>query len=285
MTVHGFIGLGMMGSAMAERLVEVGAELVVHDVDPAAVERLVALGAAAAGSAAEVAERADVVGVCVPAAEHLEAVLAGPGGLSERAREGQPVVVHSTVHPETVHRCASLASEWGGLVFDACVAGGAAAARTGELAIFAGGLGDAPAAVRELLELHGTKVIDAGPVGAGAALKLAVNVMTYAQFAAASTAHDLVVGAGADPSVLLDAWRHTGMLGALTEQFAGLLGLSADQVDGELRAMLETQVGIARKDLRLARELGGPGRGADFVAAIEAMMPEAYRTASQEDDR
>ena len=80
----GYIGLGMMGSAMAENLIRRGGAVVtVHDIDPAAVLAAVALGAAPAASAAEVARASDVVSVCVPAAAHIEAVLSGPGGIVE----------------------------------------------------------------------------------------------------------------------------------------------------------------------------------------------------------
>ena len=82
---YGYIGLGMMGSAMAENLIGTGAEVTVYDVDPAAMDAAIALGAAAADSPAEVAAASDAVSVCVPAAEHLDQVLDGPGGLAEKA--------------------------------------------------------------------------------------------------------------------------------------------------------------------------------------------------------
>ena len=168
--------------------------------------------------------------------------------LATVGRAGQILLIHSTVHPETIRAAQTRVAAWEGLVFDAAVAGGDEATRRGELAIFAGGLTDAPPiVVAEVLEIYGSKIIDAGPVGSGAALKIAVNVMTYAQFAAAAIAHDAVANTGGDPSALLEAWRHTGMLGALTEQWAGLLGLGPDHITGEFRTMLETQVGIATK--------------------------------------
>ena len=146
------------------------------------------------------------------------------------------------------------------------------------------GLADAPPIVAPLLDVYGSKVIDAGPVGSGAALKIAVNVMTYAQFTAAAIAHDGVAKSGGDPSALLEAWRHTGMLGALTEPWAGLLGIGPEHVTGEFRTMLETQVGIATKDLELAATLGDPAAGATAVVdAIRTLMPAVYRTLPMEE--
>ena len=113
-----------------------------------------------------------------------------------------------------------------------------------------------------MLDVYAGTLIDAGPVGAGAALKIAVNVMTYAQFAAAAASHDMVASIGGEPAALLEAWRSTGQLGALTEQYCALLDIPSEHIRGELRTMLETQAGIATKDLSLALEVGSTRPGA-----------------------
>lgn len=299
MSRYGYIGLGMMGSAMVENLIGTGAEVTVCDVDPAAVDAAVALGAAAAASPAEVAEVSDAVSVCVPAAEHLDQVLHGPGGLAEGvggspgglAAEnpeglgglaegvggGPAILVHSTVHPDTIRAARRRAAAWGAPLFDACVAGGAASARTGDLILLAGGLGEMPRPARALLDVYAAHVIDAGPVGAGAALKIAVNVMTYAQFAAAATAHDLMGAQGADPALLTQAWRAMGQLGSLTEQYQALVGLRPEQITGDFRESLQALAGIGRKDLALALELGPtrPGTAA-VLEALHGAMDAVY---------
>ena len=274
----GYIGLGMMGSAMAENLIRRGgAAVTVHDIDPAAVLAAVSLGAAPAASAAEVARASDVVSVCVPATAHIEAVLSGPGGIVEGAHGGLCVLVHSTVHPDTVLAVRDMAAEWGVSVFDACVAGGADNARAGNQTVLVGGLDEMPPAARELLDVYAGTIIDAGPVGAGAALKIAINVMTYAQFAAAAAAHDMVASTGGEPAALLEAWRSMGQLGALTEQYCALLAIPGEHIRGELRTMLETQAGIAGNDLSLALELGRTRPGAAAVLeAVRAAMPAVY---------
>ena len=278
MTRYGYIGLGMMGSAMAENLIRHGSgPVTVHDIDAAAVDEAVSWGAEAGASAAEVARASDVVSICVPAAAHIEAVLSGPGGIAEGAHEGLCVLIHSTVHPDTVLAARDVAAEWGVAVFDACVAGGADNARTGSLTVLAGGLDEMPPAAREVLSVYAGTLIDAGPVGAGAALKIAINVMTYAQFAAAAAAHDMVASTGGEPAALLEAWRFMGQLGALTEQYCALLEIPDEHIRGELRTMLETQAGIATKDLSLALELGRTRPGAaGVVEAVQAAMPAVY---------
>ena len=287
MTRYGYIGLGMMGSAMAENLIRqtYHGEVTVHDIDPAAVEAAVSAGAVPAATAAEVARISDVVSVCVPAAAHIEAVLSGPGGIVEGVHAGLSVLIHSTVHPNTVLAARDMAAEWEVAVFDACVAGGADNARAGSQTVLAGGLTDMPDAARELLDVYAETIIDAGPVGAGAALKIAVNVMTYAQFAAAAAAHDMMASTGGEPGALLEAWRAMGQLGALTEQYCALLEIPAEHIRGELRAMLETQAGIAGKDLSLALELGRTRTGAAAVLeAVRAAMPAAYNVYEDNED-
>ena len=187
------------------------------------------------------------------------------------------MLIHSTVHPDTVLAARDAAAEWGVPVFDACVAGGADNARAGTLTVLAGGLDDMPPAAREVLDVYAGTLIDAGPVGSGAALKIAINVMTYAQFAAAAAAHDMVASTGGEPAALLEAWRFMGQLGALTEQYCALLEIPDEHIQGELRTMLQTQAGIATKDLSLALELGRTRPGAaGVVEAVRTAMPAVY---------
>ncbi len=277
MTRYGYVGLGMMGSAMAQNLIGTGAEVTVFDLAAAPLATAVEQGATAAANPAEVAQRSDVVSICVPAAEHIGAVLTGTNGMAAGAHPGLSIVIHSTVHPDTMRAAHETAASWGVPLFDACVAGGADNARAGTQTVLAGGVEEMPDQVRALLDIYATKIIAAGPVGAGAALKIAINVMTYAQFAAAATGHDLVQAQGGDPTSLLDAWREMGQLGTLTEQYSAMLGIPAAHIVGDFRHMLETQVGIGQKDLALATQLGPARAGAaEMLEALHDMMPAIY---------
>lgn len=272
----GFIGLGEMGSAMAERLMATGADLLVHDLDERAVARAIAGGASAAVSAAEVASVCDVVGVCVPASEHIEAVVAGDRGLVSGSSPDRPstVLIHSTVHPDTMMWAAAALRSYGTAVHDACVAGGAAAARDGGLVMFVGGLADLAEPARAVVECCGSRVVDAGPVGAGAALKVACNVMTYAQQAAVAAAFDICEGHGASTASLVEAWQHMGQLGSLTEQYLDGLARADDDLVQQLAPYLRSVAGIMNKDLELAADLGVDGRKGPR-AVVEAMAAAA----------
>lgn len=279
MTRYGYIGLGMMGSAMVENLAAHADDLIVYDIDPAAMEAAVGLGAVAATSPAAVAAASDVVSICVPAAIHIEAVMSGESGIVEGVHENLKVLIHSTVSPETMRSARDVAATWGVPLFDACVAGGAEAARVGEQLVLAGGVEEMGDDVLALIDIYAATMINAGPVGAGAAIKIAFNVMTYAQFVAAATGHDLMVSAGGDPSALFEAWKDQGQLGKLTEAYSAMLNLPPEMLEGDLLDGLRTQVGIAEKDLALAGELGDTRPGAaEFLAAVSAAMPAAYNT-------
>lgn len=276
----GYIGLGQMGSAMATHLASTGTPVVVCDINPAATAGAAAAGASVAASPAAVAGACDVISICVPAAGHLAAVATGPGGLAGAARPGTTVLVHSTVAPDTVRDLAATAAHWGVAVHDACVAGGADAAATGDLVVLAGGLAAMDPAARAVLDVYASRVIDGGPVGAGAALKLGVNVMTYAQFAAAACAFDLADAAGTDTASLVEAWRHTGQLGRLTEAFLPLLSIPPAHITGALRDSLAGTVDIATKDLALAAALADAAPLGGVIDALAAAMPTVFGVAT-----
>jgi 3-hydroxyisobutyrate dehydrogenase len=280
MTTVGYIGIGDMGSAMAGHLARCGADLAVFDLRAEAMEAVAAHGAGTAGSIAELAANRDAISVCVPADHHVVDVVAGDEGILTTARPGTIVLVHSTVHPDTVRDLHRLAAEREVVLLDAAVAGGAAKAEQGDLAMFLGvPEAGVPAEARALVETYAGAAFDAGPVGAGAALKIAVNIMTYLQFAAASAAHELARGEGVHIDALLGAWRHTGQLGALTEQFFPLLGLPREMkmADDDFGRYLRTTIAIAEKDLDLAVSLGREvGRDMPIVAAARDAMDLVY---------
>ena len=277
MTRYGYVGIGSMGAAMAKHLLSTGHPLTVYDVNEAAVARLVELGATRAASSAEVAEASDVVSVCVPAAHHVEAVISGADSLSMGAHDNLTVLIHSTVHPDTMIGAAVTMAEHNVAVHDACVAGGMNNAEIGKLVVFAGALAAMPPEAVELLEIYGEKIIDAGPIGTGAAIKIAVNVMTYAQFTAAAVSNDLVKSAGGDTKSLFEAWRFMGMLGSLTEQFSAMLDLPPEFMTGDTAAHIEGLAGIGQKDLELAKQLDRePSKWTAVLDGLITTLPRTY---------
>lgn len=274
----GYIGLGAMGGAMAGRLTDGDFEVIVFDLRDDAVDALVGKGATAAATAPALAGACDHLSICVPDDAAVVEVVTGDDGILGACRAGTTIAVHSTVHPDTVRDLAALAAERGVVLFDAGVAGGAAAAESGELAIMVGvpdaGLTDL---ARCALEWCGGAVFDAGPVGAGMAMKVAFNVMTYFQQAAISAAHQIVVGERCDPGQLLAAWRHAGQLGTLSERFVPLVAMDPSTKVGDLGAFLANNIVIAEKDLDLAASLGlESGRPMPVVETVRDSMNLVY---------
>ena len=273
----GYIGLGMMGSAMAQNLTAGAPESVLYDLDEQALERSLEHGGVGATSPADVASSADVISVCVPAARHIEAVLTGDDGLCTVPLADKTILVHSTIHPDEVLALRDLAATAGAELFDVCVAGGDETAKVGEQLVLAGGYDQMNDSAKALVDVYAGEIINAGGPGAGAAVKIAVNVMTYAQFAAARSAHSMLTSGGQDPAVLLKAWKSMGQLGVLTERYAAILDIPNNLVAGELRSMLETQLSIAQKDLSLAADLGEISQSLkQFLEQLHDSVPAIY---------
>lgn len=273
----GFVGLGDMGGAMATRLVQDGVDLVAFDLRPDALAPIVDAGATAASSAAEVAAAATHVGVCVPADEHVIDVVTGDDGILAGAGAGTSVAVHSTVRPATVLELSARASEHEVVLFDAGVAGGRERARDGDLAITVGvPEGGLPEPARAALDVCGGVVVECGPVGTGLATKIAVNVMTYFQFAAISSAFEVVRTGGGQPEAVLEVLRHNGMLGGLTAQFSAVPLLATEDKRAEgFAEYLWATIGLAEKDLALAAELSPDDAGPRPV--VEAVRDGMWR--------
>jgi 3-hydroxyisobutyrate dehydrogenase len=273
----GFVGLGDMGGAMAARLIDEGFDLTVHDIDADAVAPVAAAGGTACGTAAAVAAAVTHVGVCVPADEHVVAVVSGSGGLLDGARPGLTIAIHSTVRPGTVVELAGLAAEHDVVLFDAGVAGGGEKARRGDLAITVGVPGSGlPDGARRVLDACGGFVVPCGPVGTGMATKIAVNVMTYLQFAGISSAFEVVRAGGGEPDAVLEVLRHNDMLGALTEQFSAvpLMDTADKEADG-FAPYLWATIGLAEKDLELAAGLSPDDAGPRPI--LEAVRDAMWR--------
>lgn len=200
----GFIGLGIMGSRMATRILTAGHKLVVHDVSEAAATALVEKGARAARSAAEVATESDVVLLSLPKPDVVEAVLTGPGGVIEGTR-AKTVIDTSTTGSQVIVRAAPKLAEKGMTLIDAPVSGGVPGAANGTLTVMVGGDQATFESVRPILEIIGKNVMHMGDKpGLGQAMKLVNNMLSAAGTLAAMEV--LVAGAkaGLDPQKMLD---------------------------------------------------------------------------------
>ena len=198
----GFVGLGQMGGPMTRRLRAAGYALVVHDARREAVEALVAEGAEAAGSPAEVATRAEVVLVSLPTPEVVRAVALGPDGLIHGSAMRTYVDLSTTGQAVAVEVAAALA-ESEIVTLDAPVSGGVRGAKEGTLAVMVAGPAAELERVRPVLEVIG-RVFPVGErPGLGQLMKLANNFLSATAIVATAEAVVLGVKGGLDPVTML----------------------------------------------------------------------------------
>lgn len=200
----GMIGLGNIGQPMALTLLRSGFSVVVHDVRQEPTEPCREAGARVASWPREVAEKCDVVGVAVVDDAQLREVVLGQDGLLAASRSGLVIVVHSTVLPGTVQDLAERAAEHGCALVDAPVSGGDMGAREGTLTVMVGGNSGDIARCRPYLEAIGRRIDIMGEISAGAATKLALQLMTYCNQLAALEAVRLAAASGIDEAALMD---------------------------------------------------------------------------------
>ncbi|MGC5248116.1 NAD(P)-dependent oxidoreductase [Gordonia sp. DT219] len=206
----GFVGLGNIGGPMAGSLAKWSGGLTVFDLAADAVATLVDQGAAAADSPADLAARADIIGICVLDDAQVRTVVAGEGGLLSAAAPGTIITVHSTISPETASDLADLAAAQGVILLDAPISGGALGAAEGRLAIMVGGPRDAYERLKEPFALTADMLVHAGAdVGAGTKMKLARNLLHFISFTATTEAARLAESAGIDVAKLGKVVRHT----------------------------------------------------------------------------
>jgi 3-hydroxyisobutyrate dehydrogenase len=249
----GFIGLGNMGGPMALNLVKAGFQLVVHDIDPAKIERLTAKGAIKADSAAGVASVVDRTIVIVETTAQVESVVTGEHGIVKTAKPGHILVCMSTIDPLVAKRLGALLEGRGIAMLDAPVSGGTERAGTGELSIIAGGAKQTFDACRDLFRAMGKNLFHVGTLGQGLAMKLVNNMLVQVNTVAVAEALVLGVKAGLDPQTIYDVVRvSTGTSHAfegrvpkiLKRDFAPGGTVDISFKDQELETQFAKQIGV-----------------------------------------
>jgi L-threonate 2-dehydrogenase len=193
------IGLGSMGSGMAESCLRAGLETTGTDVNAEAIARFAAAGGKGAPDAATAVAEADIVVSVVVNAQQTEAVLFGEGGIADAMRPGAVFVSSATMDPAIARRLAARLEATGRHYLDAPISGGAAHAAKGELTIMASGSGEAFSAARPALEAMAVKVYELGDAaGTGAAFKMINQLLAGVHIAAACEAMTLAAKQGLD---------------------------------------------------------------------------------------
>src|SRR3954469_5254572 len=199
----GFIGLGKMGFPMARRLIEAKHQLVVFDQRKEAVDKLVAMGAQAASSQKEVADRAETVLASLPSLQASLEVATGAGGVIEGKRAKRFVDL-STVGSHMAVRIHDLLAKRNIVQIDSPVSGGVGGAEKGTLAVMASGPRADFETVKPALEVIGKVFFIGEKPGSAQTMKLANNLLSATAVVATSEAVVMGVKAGLDPAVMID---------------------------------------------------------------------------------
>ena len=284
----GFIGLGIMGGAMAANLLKAGFDVTVWNRTPSRITPLAQAGAAVGAHPADVAGRCDILVVCVSDTPDVEAVVLGPDGVLAGARPGALVIDCSTISPEASRAIAARLAERGVHMLDAPVSGGSEGAARGTLSIMVGGDAEQVTRAMPVLEAMGKTITHVGGQGAGQLAKLVNQVLVVVTMQAVGEALLLAQAGGLDlertlaavgggaagswmlnnrgPQVIRRDWRP---------------GFTIDLQQKDLRLVLEAadQLGIPLPSTALVfqyyralqqRGLGGEGNHA-LVKALEQL--------------
>lgn len=299
----GVAGLGRMGAVLAQRLLDAGHEVTVWNRSPGAAAVLGAVGARVVASPAELAGACEAVVVLVTDDAAVRRVWLGDGGGGPGAGTdgllaadvtGTVLVESSTVRVDTVREVGAAAARLGALVVDAPVSGTVGPARAGQLLGLAGGEVAAVEAARPVLDAWCRRVVHLGPLGAGMATKLALNMGMAALWAALGESYALAAAHGvaradftavladsplAGPSVL----GKTALLQGDRVPTGELPAFDVAGVRKDLVAMVATAVGagvpaaVAAAALAQFSGAVATGHGAADLVAITDYLDDARR--------
>ncbi|WP_045449209.1 sulfolactaldehyde 3-reductase [Citrobacter sp. S-77] len=269
-----FLGLGQMGSPMANNLLQKGHALRVFDVNQQAVNELVQKGAIAAQTPAEAAKGAEFIITMLPNGDIVRQVLLGKDGVSEGLSHDALVIDMSTIHPLQTDALITEMQEKGISMMDAPVGRTSVNAIDGTLLILAGGTPEQVERARPVLMCMGNELVEAGGPGMGIRVKLINNYMSIALNALSAEAAVLCESLGLSLDVAIKVMSGTAAgKGHFTTTWPGKV------LKGDLSPAF--MVDLALKDLRIAVDVASQ-TGAPLNMGIAA---ETYYTSASENGR
>ncbi|HKC10366.1 MAG TPA: NAD(P)-dependent oxidoreductase [Methylomirabilota bacterium] len=200
----GVVGVGLLGTAVAGRLLKAGHRVVGFDTAPDRVRALLGMGGEAAASARAVALASEAVCVLLPTLPSVEAAVLGPDGVAAAGKPGQVLIQMSTISPALTARLAAESRARGLDFLDCPVSGTSGVVARGEGVLFVGGERRVFERWRPLLESMLPRAVYIGAAGQAMVLKLVANLLVALHSVAAAEALHLARRAGLDPAVALE---------------------------------------------------------------------------------
>jgi 3-hydroxyisobutyrate dehydrogenase len=266
--VLGFVGLGNMGIPMASRLVGAGYRVRGFDATELGRERASAAGVEAVADVAELARTTGTIVLMLPNSDIVESVVDEVLRVPEAALAARLIVDMSSSEPARTRALASRMSADGLELVDAPVSGGVAGAAGGTLTIMVGATPSRFADLEPLLGALGSRVVRAGGVGAGHAVKALNNLMSAAHLLVSDEAAIAAARFGVDPEVFLSIVNTSSGRSGSTELKLPRYVVTGAFDSGFTAALLQ-------KDVRIATELGaGLGLDMSLSEAVRARWDE-----------
>lgn len=234
------IGAGIMGTAIATRLLETGNSVRVFDLDTDKVTKLVEKGATAVESPAGATAQSDFVILSLNHANIVRSVVFGEGGVAQAASAGKTLIDMSSIDPsETAKMAKQLASETGMKWVDCPLSGGAPRALTGELTIVAGGEKEDFDHAYSVMQHLSTNYTLMGPSGAGQTTKLINQLFCAVAFQAVAEAVKLAEAGGVDPAIIPQALAGGRADNRIMQEFMGKFAARDYSPTGRIDNMLK----------------------------------------------
>ena len=252
----GVVGVGLLGTAVAGRLLKAGHRVVGFDTAPDRVRALLGMGGEAAASARAVALASEAVCTLLPTLPSVEAAVLGPDGVAAAGKPGQVLIQMSTISPALTARLAAESRARGLDFLDCPVSGTSGVVARGEGVLFVGGERRVFERWRPLLESMLPRAIYIGAAGQAMVLKLVANLLVALHSVAAAEALHLARRAGLDPAVALEVLVGSAAGSRMLELRGPLM------VRGEYPAQMKLD--LFMKDLHLIQ---------DAAAAAGAALP------------
>jgi 3-hydroxyisobutyrate dehydrogenase len=273
----GFIGLGNMGAPMAANLVKSGDHVVGFDVVEAARQASAQLGVEVAASAKASVESADIVITMLPAGEHVRAVWTE---ILPSAKPGALFIDCSTIDVTSARAAHGLAAQRGIAALDAPVSGGVGGAKAATLTFMVGGVADAFARGKPVLDRMGKRVVHCGDAGNGQAAKICNNMILGASMIAVCEAFVLGEKLGLSHQALFDvASASSGQCWSLTSYCPVPGPVPASPANNGYKPGFAAALML--KDLKLAHEAAQAVHAKTAIGAHAADIYEQFAAAGQ----
>jgi 3-hydroxyisobutyrate dehydrogenase-like beta-hydroxyacid dehydrogenase len=244
----GLIGLGLLGSALAERFVAAGFRIVGHDVDPSRYEALASLRIERANTPQEVAARVKRIVLSLPNSDVVETVVEGKDGLVFGTTTETVVIDTTTADPVRTAKLAERLRGRGIAFVDATISGSSRMVRDGQALVMAGGDAEVVKRQSDILSAISPRMFHVGPNGKGAETKLLVNLVLGLNRLALAEGLAMGVRAGVAPEKLLEVLKASAAYSQIMDTKGPNMIARGRAVEARLRQHL--------KDVKLILEMG-----------------------------